>query len=387
MHFNHEWLGCGALWLALAGCAYDGGPASPPVSDARVTSPDVHVAQAAELPTQPSGPVAAPRVAGMSADMPARPTSRTSELPPLSSAGMSAPAAGIGAGAPGSIAAAGSVAGRAALPNAGAAAPPPDSALEEVIGIDWELAGGQEQYLCVRRTAAKDVFAKRLRGEFPVGTHHTSLMIDEGSTTPDGSYSCGLTEIGTRIISGGGPGTQDVVLPEGVAMGFHQGSQLLLQLHLFNVSDAPIHGHNGTLVLAMDRADVKYEAEGVAAQLIALSVPPGRSSHTGRCTFDRAQTLLGFVPHMHGTGRHAKVVLHTAAHADVLLHDGDYEFGEQRAYRITDGAVASGDYLEYTCDYDNTSNATKNFGEGTLDEMCLIGMTRYPSGGSISCLW
>ncbi|HKU45062.1 MAG TPA: hypothetical protein VJR89_43180, partial [Polyangiales bacterium] len=272
-----------------------------------------------------------------------------------------------------------------------ASAPPPPRAagpgvaFEALIGTDWELAAGEEKYLCVRETIADTFYMSKLRSALSAGTHHVGLFVSDRPDRADGVTECSLIEVGERLVGGSGPGTQDLELPKGVAMKFIAGNQLLYQLHLFNAADTPLHGHSRASIATMAPPDVEFEAQQVAAQLVVLDIPRGRSTARGRCTFDRAQTLVAITPHMHRTGRHARVTLHSAGQSSVL-HDADYDFTEQKRYALEQRRVAAGDYLEYECTYQNDSDRRIGFGESTDDEMCLFGTTLYPGGAAGVCL-
>lgn len=257
----------------------------------------------------------------------------------------------------------------------------------EIIASDWEIAPGDEKYLCLRKTADADLRINQFRTVMPTGTHHLGLFVSPTPDKEDGMIECGLLETGDREIVGGGPGAEGLGLPPGVALRFDQGNQLLLQLHLFNPTDGPLRGRTSVEGVALAKEAVKVEADVLSAQLLALVIPPGRTRAPGRCTFDRAQTLVAFGVHMHETGRHAKVVLHRANGGDQLLRDGDYDFTEQRRYPLDRIEVAAGDYVDYECTYENTTDRTITWGESSLDEMCLFNFYRFPAGGPTLCVF
>ncbi|HKU39607.1 MAG TPA: hypothetical protein VJR89_15715, partial [Polyangiales bacterium] len=121
------------------------------------------------------------------------------------------------------------------------------------------------------------------------------------------------------------------------------------------------------------------------AQLPTLRVPVGESTATGRCTFTRPQTLVGYLPHMHLTGTHAKVVLHTGGQ-DIVVHDQPYVIDQQIWYDFPAVQVQAGDYFDYACTFQNTTGKVIYYGEEIEQEMCMIGVTRYPGGGDLNCL-
>ena len=398
------WLcGCGAmLWLASAQACSGHGDA---------------ITQVASAPRQPTGaaasgsataaPTAATSVSShaLDAPLPADAPALGSRLAPAAgssgiaaagvggNSGSSTPAASSGnlptpAGVGSSPAPAAASAGTGAANSGGRAAPAPSTpAFKEILGADWELPPGVEKYLCVRTTATEDVYMNTLHTALSAGTHHMALMVDPRAVKPDGTIECNLFEVGERLIVGGGPGTQDLVLPAGVGVKFARGNQLLLQLHLYNVTDRALPGRSAVQAALIDRAQVQVEAEGLAAQLVLLDIPPGRTVVSGVCTFDRAQSLAAITPHMHKAGRRVKAVLHSAKHGEMVLREGDFDFMEQRHYLFGPVEVAAGDYLTYECTFENTEQRTLHFGESTNDEMCLMGVVRYPAGGSGVCLF
>ena len=48
---------------------------------------------------------------------------------------------------------------------------------------------------------------------------------------------------------------------DGVAIKLRKGQQLLLNLHLFNLTDAPLTGTSGTEIITMPESEVVHEAE------------------------------------------------------------------------------------------------------------------------------
>jgi hypothetical protein len=196
---------------------------------------------------------------------------------------------------------------------------------------------------------------------------------------------CDAATLGTQNLFGAGVGGMPRQLPEGLAMKLQAGSQLLLNLHLFNVTDQPLSGHSGSWIREIDEKDVKTLADGVVAGPVKLSVPPGRSMTTGTCTFNRDGTLFGIMPHMHQLGVAMRVVAHSPARADVVLFDGPYSFDNQVTYPIDMLKFQAGDTVDITCIYENPTDQTRHWGESTKDEMCVAGLGRFPAGGQSVC--
>jgi hypothetical protein len=134
-----------------------------------------------------------------------------------------------------------------------------------VVG-SWEIPPQQETYRCVRFTLPKDIAVGSFRALSPTGTHHTLLTIADSAGMPDGFSTCDAGSNGTQEIAGSGVGTNDFNMPDGVAVALKAGQQLILNLHLFNVTDEPIRGTSGTLIKLKQRftlEDHRKATEGV----------------------------------------------------------------------------------------------------------------------------
>jgi hypothetical protein len=240
----------------------------------------------------------------------------------------------------------------------------------------WELPGGTEGYWCARKTIQQDTYVKAFRALAPPGTHHT-LLIQEKGGKPDGEFACGAT-LGADMLHASGVGTDDLVFPEGVAVKIPAGTQLMLNLHLFNVQSTSIAGVSGTLVQVVPASEVQHIAQMELGGTANISVPPnGTQTVEGVCTFPNAATLTTVWPHMHQYGTHMKVTYEGASGAKVL-HDAPYSFGDQKNHQIDPLAVAPGEVVRIQCTYANPTSQTINWGDSSNAEMCFAGLYTYP---------
>ena len=247
---------------------------------------------------------------------------------------------------------------------------------------DWQLAANSEGYYCVRATATEDMYIRGFRPIAPVGTHHTALAYDlQGGM--DGTFPCQAKDAGFKLIFGSGVGTDAFELPEGVGFKLPAGEQIILNLHLYNTTDNMLTGTSGIEVERMAPEDVIHETEVIYAIDFDLDVPPGTSTTTGTCTVDGDSTIFGTFPHMHRLGAHMTgAVVHDGVAA--TFHDAPYNFETQLNYLVGPIEVARGDKIQYRCGYDNPTTSTVHFGDSSDDEMCVLGMYRYPARGSVS---
>jgi Copper type II ascorbate-dependent monooxygenase, C-terminal domain len=257
---------------------------------------------------------------------------------------------------------------------------------KSLILVDWEVPPNTEVYLCGRFTVPDDVYFNENHPINPLGTHHTAIGLLEKPNRPDGVTLCDVTEVGRRSVGGSGVGTTTGRMPAGIAMRAERGAQILLNLHLFNTSDAPLRGRSGGLVSTVAASQVTDLADGVTAGPNKLNVPPGKSTQLGACTVEYDYEIFAIFPHMHEMGRYMKVVAKRAVGDTVVLHEGGYDFNHQFGYRIDPPLqLAKGDRVELSCTYDNTSGEELHFGESSKDEMCIAGLARFPAAGRSTC--
>lgn len=263
----------------------------------------------------------------------------------------------------------------------GTGMPPPDGDWQSLIEGTWDLPSGQEDYWCARKTIEEDLYISAFRAIAPNGTHHTLLTRTNGSQ-PDGEFPCSAGNLADDMIYASGVGTDPFGFPEGVAIKLEAGTQLLLNLHLYNPTTSAVDGTSGTEVLVLPASEVQQEAEMIFAGTVAIFVGPQvEQTINGTCDFPVDATVGTIWPHMHQYGTHMKVV-HEAADGDTVLHDAPYDFNEQVNYTIDPVLVRGGERIRVFCSYENTTDATLTFGDSSDDEMCFAGLYRYPALGT-----
>jgi hypothetical protein len=359
-----------ALLVTTWGCGGEGTTVPMPAAtqgSAGSTVPPASIPVANPLPATPSSipssPMATPAAPSTPAQAPAAGSSATPSQPAAGSGAMPA----------------------AMMPPALAGVSDWQPLLEGM----WELPAGEERYVCVRKTLTEDVYIKEFQPIAPLGTHHTLLSVNEQPSGADGVAVCGSSANGHVTLLGSGVGENYSAgpLPDGVAYKVAKGSQLNLNLHLFNVSDKPLTGLSGTRVRTTTADRVEDFAETILAGPIQLSIPAGKSTTKGQCTIKSNTTVVAVAPHMHQLGVHLKAVVNRAGGEPVMLIDEAYDFEDQRQKATGQLALEMGDVVSVECTYQNDTGRTVAFGESSLDEMCFIGLYRYPiAGEGLICL-
>jgi hypothetical protein len=262
----------------------------------------------------------------------------------------------------------------------------PPAGYTKLIGRTWTLSAGQTDiYRCVLLTIPTDTYITSIEAQAPAGTHHTVLSIATGSQVagPDGEYDCSVQTLGTHMLYASGVGTSPLDFPTDVGLKIPAGTQIHLNLHLYNASDSMMTGESAIWVKSQPTAPPML-AEMVFAGNMQFSVPSDGLPHdvVGTCTINQSYKMFALWPHMHKLATHQKIeLLHSTT--TTTLHDMDYSFGEQRYWlQSPEISVQQNDKVRVTCTYVNNTGAPVGFGDSSDAEMCFGGMYRYPSNGS-----
>jgi hypothetical protein len=246
---------------------------------------------------------------------------------------------------------------------------------------DWTLAPGDEYPdLCLKQQLTRDIYVSAIRPVHPKGTHHTFVALSDTAT----GERC-TTAVGTGLIYAAGVGSEGLHMPEGVALKLPAGKFLNLSLHLYNATGEELRGSSGLEVIEMDPADVVYESSPLLAGPVGFQIPPGRTTLQHSCMVGQEVTAFALFPHMHQLGTHLKTTV-TVAGETKVIHDGDYDFEEQRQFPIGPLKFMPGDTIATECTYENPGTRNVTFGESSDTEMCFSVLFRYPNTGSAFCV-
>jgi hypothetical protein len=275
--------------------------------------------------------------------------------------------------------------GTPSSPEGDAAPTGTDGDFEELAAYDWTIGGGVEAYYCEYRTLSEDLFISDFRPIMPSGTHHVVLGYGD-PTQPDGVYpeseaGCTGTTFGDIYTYVATVGTEELSMPEGVAVKIPAGKQLVYGLHVFNSGAEPLSGHSGLAVVSPDPSEVEQEAEVLAITDFTLDIPPGTTTETSTCTMTHDTTIFAVLPHMHLTGVHMNTVAELSDGSEATLLDLDYDFTDQSYTKLDPPLfLEQGTVTRISCTYENPGPETFTFGESTTNgEMCITFAYRYPA--------
>ncbi len=269
--------------------------------------------------------------------------------------------------------------------------PPDASSIDEgveLLGANWTLAPGSETYRCARWTLSEDTYISKFIVNASEGTHHTVLTRSATQMGPDGDYPCDAAALGHNMLFSSGVGTNDMEFPAGVAVKIPAGTQLNLNIHLFNTSDTELKGRSAIEVVLAEASEVQHEAEMIFAGTQNISLSSGNTEQTvsGGCNAPEDTTIVALWPHMHQWGTRMGIELSRDGQS-IASFDQPFSFYEQKSY-IETWDVKAGDRIQVSCSYINQSGRRVFFGDSSESEMCFAGFYRYPATGAnlFSCV-
>lgn len=220
--------------------------------------------------------------------------------------------------------------------------------------------------------------------------HHVVIFNATGlnvSSDPSG-FSCdGFGESNWEYMVGWAPGSQPLLLPDGMGMPLAANSTLVLQMHYFNSFDGADQeqDQSGFGLKFTDSVDKEVFVYGLGTT--GFTIPADNSAYESSDNISWRRNygtghVLGVWPHMHllGSGFDMSVT-HPDASSDCLVHMDGWDFHNQVSALYTESYTLNElDNINITCHYDNsTTNPNQPndppqdvyWGEGTTDEMCF----------------
>ncbi|MFM2417206.1 MAG: hypothetical protein RL385_1929, partial [Pseudomonadota bacterium] len=183
-----------------------------------------------------------------------------------------------------------------------------------------------------------------------------------------------LYQTGTgAFITGWAPGKDKrLQLPDDVGMYLPSGTgAMYLDLHYFNATGTQSEPDNsGVEICAVPKAMAKKNTAtvfmGFGANGLVMA-PANTMSHrqTGTCKVVAREPVhvLTASPHAHNLAKGMDFRA-TVGGKEIVMHEGPFDFNEQKMYRVPGGEVVlnTGDTVTTTCIFDNTTNRNVGFG-------------------------
>jgi hypothetical protein len=237
-------------------------------------------------------------------------------------------------------------------------------------------------------TGARDLIGFEVEPGNRAQVHHVllySVTSAEARALDDASPGAGWPCFGgpgtdaPKMVGGWVPGTGAVRFPGQTGVTIYDGDVLIMQVHYNLSTSAP--APDRTLVnLQYSRNPVPYHAQMLPLVQKRFTIMPQEMGATASVEFQSPvdATVWGVVPHMHTRGRSITVDLvpptGVTAPNTCLLNVPRWDFQWQQFYffKSRTGLPLEGDWsFRVKCTWDNPTDKTVKWGEGTDDEMCL----------------
>ncbi len=196
---------------------------------------------------------------------------------------------------------------------------------------------------------------------------------------PGPGYTCfGAAGVEADVAAAWAPGGGATRFPAGTGVALKPG-KVILQLHYNTAAAQDVPDQTAVDLEIVDGGVEQLRFIGLVD--LDLSLPPGLVEAEGGFTTpttDEAPTVRihGVFPHMHTIGRSLRMVAHEPTGDRCMLDVPRWDFHWQLFYFYTQPFDFDPSYAAtLRCTYDTTSrDMTTLYGEGTMDEMCVLGL-------------
>jgi len=176
------------------------------------------------------------------------------------------------------------------------------------------------------------------------------------------------------------PGSSASLAPEGTGVRVKPGSLVAMQVHYYTAAGkAPDQSSVDLRVETEPQGwmEIQPWTDITWVAGLGMEIPPNTTGVQHRFTYtaeagDRFQINTAGL-HMHTHGRAARLsVVRASGEEDCVLDVPNYDFNWQRDYALSEPVtVMPGDTVTLECTWDNPTDETISWGDGTGDEMCL----------------
>lgn len=271
------------------------------------------------------------------------------------------------------------------------ASPPPPQGLPWVDatldpGVDYipSVQSGSDDYHCFIVDPAlsqnQDVIGFDIVPGARRMVHHVLLYsakrtdaLNKDAQTPDTpGWTCfgGPETPQPSVVGGWVPGTPVTRYPEGTGIRLRSDQVLVMQVH-YNLTGGA-EPDRTTVKLQYSKAPVAKVAQIFPQAIASFAIPPHSSGYSVEQTEEAVPvpvTIYGVLPHMHALGKSIRVEV---AGGQCLVDIPKWDFHWQQFYMLkTPVQLQPGDSRQMRCGWDNPTDRTVTWGEGTADEMCL----------------
>lgn len=300
----------------------------------------------------------------------------------------------IAAGAP-----AGTAACTGAAPDAGSGGPAPLSCTPDQKirpASKFVVTSAPDNYVCygfdTTSAVRRHVIAGAARIDNTSVVHHVLLYQSDTavSSTPT---SCGAGGgKGWRLVTGWAPGGKNFELPPEAGFAEETGTtHWALQIHYNNAGGLQNQVDESGYDLCTTETLRPNDADIMATGTFDITIPP-RSVTETTCElavpadFGKINVISSWA-HMHKLGRAEYAKRIRGGQETTILDAPKYDFSTGAGANAVSVDLAPGDKIRTMCRWQNGTDSTVKFGEGTADEMCFAFLTYYPKITKTGFTW
>jgi hypothetical protein len=193
------------------------------------------------------------------------------------------------------------------------------------------------------------------------------------------------------------PGAPATTLPNNIGFEVPAGSRLAMQVHYNLVANTPAPDRTAVQVQLAD-VEPYYLAQNLILVEDDFQVPPGATDYEVSATFENTfpfpVTVLSALPHMHLLGKSIRFdKVDANGNEECIVDIPRWDFNWQQTYDLGEDdfvVIEPGEATKVTCSWDNSQQnqpvingeqaepVTVTWGEGTLEEMCVVIITAVP---------
>lgn len=242
-------------------------------------------------------------------------------------------------------------------------------------------------YVCygfdVQASQKRHVIAGAPHIDNPAVVHHVLLYQADTAVSPVPTECGSGGGVGWRLVSGWAPGGKNFELPPEAGFAEESGTtHWALQIHYNNASGLADQqdesGYdlcstdqlrpNDADIIATGTYDIEIQARAGRTSTCEMTVPDGFGNIT----------IVSAWSHMHKLGKaeYAKRIRDGAE--TMILDSPNYDFSTGAEAQTVTVPIQPGDKIRTMCRWENKTDTTVGFGEGTADEMCYAFLTYYP---------
>ncbi len=226
------------------------------------------------------------------------------------------------------------------------------------------------------------------------GTHHMTLSTPNLGTTVDienGRYDCNdlyLESMDDWTMIYGNQGTAEgaMHLPEGVAASLPANLKVLHEVHYVNATDQPVEIYSQVNAWTIVESEVTDGIWGGSVRDENIFIP-AQSTHTewSRCVFNRDVEILFLASHTHEKGVQFDIAPFDGETVGEVFYTND-DWHDPKIVQYEDPLVVpAGEGFEWSCTWDNDTEAEVTYGNTADNEMCNLAVVHTPFDISAAC--